>query len=415
MNVEIFSIGTELLLGDIVNTNAQFIALKLAELGLSSYHQTTVGDNPERLEQALRTSLKRSDIILCTGGLGPTSDDLTKEIVAKLAGLDLVLDQESLNRIESYFSFKQQAMPYNNQKQAMIPKGATVLENQRGTAPGIMVELEGKTIILMPGVPHEMKAMFVDQVIPYLENLSEDKIVSSHLYLYGIGESDMEMQIKDLMKASINPSIAPYASGGTLMLRVTAKAKTQDEAQALIDPVIENLSQIFKDYVYSIDQENMAHVLVNLLKQMKLTLALAESCTGGMIAEMITSIPGSSQIFSYGVTSYSNEAKQKLLNVKEETLKQYGAVSTQVVKEMASGVRTLSDADIAISVSGIAGPGGGTSDKPVGLVYLCVTTHDKTLTKKLLLGRGRPNERDSIRHQTSLIALKTVIDLVKDL
>ncbi len=414
MDVEIISIGTELLLGEITNTNAQFIAHEIAQIGLNSYYQTVVGDNPLRLKETIIQSLKRSDVLIITGGLGPTYDDMTKECVADVLALDLELHEESINRIEAYFESKSEKMPKNNIKQAMIPKGSQVIINNNGTAPGILIEHELKTIILMPGVPYEMKAMFKNQVLPFLERKSDVKIVSRHLYLFGIGESDVEEKLEDLMKDSANPTVAPYAMNGTLMIRLTAKAKSEEEALELISPIEKRIKDKFAQFLYSVDEEAMEKVLVELLLQNKKTIATAESCTGGLLSEKITRVPGSSEVFHYGLCTYSNEAKNRLLSVKETTLQLHGAVSKETVVEMSENLLAMAKADYAVAISGIAGPGGGSKEKPVGLVYIALASKDKTIVKKLNLNRNRSQQRQIIRQQASLHAMKMVIDLVKE-
>lgn len=414
MDVEIISIGTELLLGEITNTNAQFIAHEIAQIGLNSYYQTVVGDNPSRLKETLAQSLNRSDVLIITGGLGPTYDDMTKECVADVLALDLELHEESLKRIEAYFESKSEKMPKNNIKQAMIPKGSKVIINNNGTAPGILIEHELKTIILMPGVPYEMKAMFKNQVLPFLERKSDVKIVSRHLYLFGIGESDVEEKLEDLMKDSANPTVAPYAMNGTLMIRLTAKAKNEEEALELISPIEKRIKDKFAQFLYSVDEEAMEKVLVELLIQNKKTIATAESCTGGLLSEKITRVPGSSEVFHYGLCTYSNEAKNRLLSVKETTLQLHGAVSKETVVEMSENLLAMAKADYAVAISGIAGPGGGSKEKPVGLVYIALASKDKTIVKKLNLNRNRAQQRQIIRQQASLHAMKMVIDLVKE-
>ena len=413
MIVKIISIGTEILLGEITNTNAQYLAKQIANLGFSSYFQTVVGDNPERMNATIKNSLEHSDILIMTGGLGPTYDDVSKEIVASVMGLDLILDETVLKGIQAFFSVKGEDMPDNNKRQAMIPEGALVLNNTRGTAPGIIVEQNKKIVILLPGPPHEMKAMFEKSVTPYLSNLSDNKIVSSHLYLFGIGESEAERQLKNMMEKYTNPTIAPYASSNVLMIRVTARAKTVEDARSLIDPVLKKIAGKFKDNVFSIDEPSLENVVVEKLLKHKLTLATAESCTGGLLSEMITRVPGVSEVYDSGYITYSNASKVRLLNVSEETLKDHGAVSMETANEMAEHVRSISGSDFGISISGLAGPGGGSDEKPVGLVYVSLATKEETVSKKLLLGRNRINDRERIRQLASMHALKLLLDFVK--
>lgn len=414
MTVEIISIGTELLLGEITNTNAQYLASQIAALGLPSYFQTVVGDNPTRLKETIKNSLNRNSILILTGGLGPTYDDLSKEIVADVLNKKLVLHKPSLKEIEDYFSIKNETMPKSNIKQAMIPEGSIVLKNNHGTAPGLVVETDEKMIVLLPGPPHEMKPMFENELYPYLLKFTKDTIVSSHLYLFGIGESALEEKLSSMMKEYTNPTIAPYASDGTLMIRLTAKAASNKEAQQLINPVLEKISKQFDSYVFSVDEPRLENVLVKLLKDNNKTLTTAESCTGGLLGELITSVPGASNIYQYGFITYSNQAKEDLLDVKPQTLKEYGAVSKETVIEMALNSRERSKSDYALSISGLAGPDGGSPNKPIGLVYIGLATPNNVYTKKLNLGRNRPNERNYIRQYSVMHAMKLLIDVIKE-
>lgn len=413
MIVKIISIGTEILLGEITNTNAQYLSREVAELGFSSYHQSVVGDNPQRMKEEIAHSLETSDILIMTGGLGPTYDDVSKEMVAEVLGLQMVLDQKTLSEIEAYFSVKNEFMPKNNIRQAMVPEGSLLLKNTRGTAPGVVVEKDGKIVILLPGPPHEMKAMFEGSLKAYLTQFSKDKIVSSHLYLFGIGESEAERQLKDMMEKYTNPTIAPYASNNVLMIRLTAKAVSDAEAYKVINPVQDLIAKKFSDYVFSVDQPFLENVVVELLIKNKLSLATAESCTGGLLSEMITRVPGSSSVFDSGYVTYSNQSKVKLLGVKQETLNEFGAVSKEVADQMAENVRELSGSDFGIGITGLAGPGGGSDDKPLGLVYVSLASQQGVISKKLLLGRNRINDRIRIRQQASMQALKLLHDFVK--
>ena len=397
MNAEILCVGTEILLGDIVNTNAAYIAKGLAECGIDCYFQTVVGDNPERLRQSLSMALTRSEIVVMTGGLGPTYDDLTKETVAEYFGLEMELHQPSYDHLVALFKRFGRPMTDNNEKQAYMPKGATVLHNDRGTANGLMVCENGKTVVLMPGPPREMNAMFDDSVKPYLQKLSGFTLISRYVHLFGIGESAAASELKELMDSSVNPTIAPYAKEGEMLLRVTAHAHTADEAQKMIAGQVEKIQGILGEYIYGIDVGDLQSALVKALGEKGLTIAVAESCTGGLIGKRITEVPGASSVFNCGVCAYSNEMKTRLLGVKEETLSLYGAVSAQTAVEMARGVREVAGADIGLSVTGIAGPDGGTPDKPVGLVYIAVSSAANDSSKELRLSRGYGNERELIR------------------
>lgn len=412
MTAEILCVGTEILLGDIVNTNAAYIAKGLAAHGIGCYYQTVVGDNPQRLEQCLDTAMKRADIVIMTGGLGPTYDDLTKETVAKHFELEMELHQPSLDYLTEVFRHFNRPMTDNNIKQAYMPVGATVFHNDRGTANGLMVQGSGKIAIMMPGPPREMTAMFDNHVIPYLQSLSDGVLLSHNLHLYGIGESTVEHELRQYMESHTNPTIAPYAKEGEVLLRVTAKAATKKEAEKLIAPVIEELTTELSQYVYGVDIENLQTALVQALLEKQQTIATAESCTGGLVSKRITEVPGSSAVFGCGLCTYSNDMKMSLLGVSAETLERYGAVSEQTALEMAKGVRRVSGADIGLSVTGIAGPDGGTEEKPVGLVYIAVAAEGYAKAKELRLSRGYGGERELIRWQAAsnalYLALRTV-------
>lgn len=371
MTVEIICVGTELLLGNIVNTNAAFLAEKCAEIGLSCYYQSVVGDNRERLIATVKTAMERSDIVLFSGGLGPTNDDLTKETVAEVLGLPLEENGSWKKRIAEYFKKRGKIPTDNNWKQALIPKGAIAVDNPNGTAPGIIMEKDGKRLILMPGPPNELKPMFTDSILPYLRKLENKAIVSVTVKIVGIGESSAETMVADLMENQTNPTLAPYAKTCEVHLRVTAKADTAEEAMKLNQPMVEELKKRFGNHIYTTDVNvSLEKAVTDLLKQNKLTVTTAESCTGGMIASKLVGVPGVSEVFQAGFITYANEAKQKLVGVKEQTLQLYGAVSPQTAEEMARGAAEAMGADVAISVTGIAGPDGGTEKKPVGLVYI---------------------------------------------
>ncbi len=410
MKSEIISVGTEILIGDIVDTNSEYISKRLAELGVNCYYHTTVGDNVDRLTETFKTALKRSDVIFLSGGLGPTYDDMTKEIVAETLGLEMVYDKETYERIQDIFKKSSRKLTDNNRKQAYYPKGATILTNYKGTAPGILVEHDNKVVILLPGPPHELKDMFEKWVVPYFYKLTNQTIVSHRVYLFGIGESYIEEILREDMVHYTNPTIAPYANKGNIYLRITASAQTKEEADELIKPVIEHVKLIFKDYVYSVDIPTIEETLVKKLKEKNMKLSSAESCTGGSLSKRITNIPGSSEVFELGLITYSDRIKHEILNVDQSILKIHGAVSKETVEAMSHNLLALSGADIAVSISGIAGPGGGTKEKPVGLVYVNVSTKDKSVTKELMLSRGYDHERDRIRLLSTSHALKLVLD-----
>ncbi len=415
MIAEILCVGTEILLGDIVNTNAAYIAKELAALGINVYHQTVVGDNPDRLKSCLEAAFSRSDIVVMTGGLGPTYDDLTKETVGAYFGRNMIMDENCLTTLKSFFTKTGRPMTDNNLKQAQMPEGAIVLHNPNGTAPGCVVEGNGKTAILMPGPPREMVPMFDGPVREYLSQFSDGMLVSRNVNIFGAGESMVEDRLKDLMVHSTNPTVAPYAKQSELTLRVTARAKTKEEGYRLIGPAVNRIMEEFGDNVYGLDAISLQNAAVELLARKGLRVATAESCTGGLVSSRLTEIPGASQVFDCGVCAYADEIKIKVLGVSPETIKNYGAVSRETALEMAKGVRKLSGADIGVSTTGIAGPGGASEDKPVGLVFVAVSGPDGEDVRELRLSRGRGDDRENIRYASSSHALNMVIRAVKKL
>jgi len=402
---EIIAVGTELLLGQITNTNAQFLSQKLSEVGVFCYFQTVVGDNPDRLKQALEIASARADVVITTGGLGPTADDLTKEIIAEFCGLDCVLDEQSLRLIEERFKRMNRCMAENNRKQAEMPQGSIILKNNHGTAPGSIVEHNDKIYIMLPGPPYEMKGMFNDHVFDYLAKKTDEIIFSKTLRVFGMGESDLEMKLGNIMQSE-NPTIAMYAKTGEVTLRLTTMAKTSDEAEKLIESLKIKVNEILGDMVYAEGEENsLQQTVVDLLKQHNLKVSFAESCTGGLISSKVTSISGASEVFDCGVVTYSNEQKTNLLGLSSEMLEKFGAVSREVAIAMAIGVRKLANSDIGVGVTGIAGPGGGTQEKPVGLVYIGICgMNSETDVMELNLTGGR----EIIRERTSMYALDMV-------
>lgn len=411
-SAEILCIGTELLMGDIINTNAAYLAKELAGLGINLYHQSVVGDNPERLRQSLQLALKRADIVITTGGLGPTYDDLSKEIIAACFGRKLVMDEDSLTRIQAHFLRLGREMTDNNKKQAMMPQGCVIFQNENGTAPGCAIEgngkLEGKTAIMLPGPPREMKPMFEQQVKPYLLKDSDTRLVSHTMHFFGIGESMLEDRLRSLMEKSLNPTVAPYAKTGEVQLRVTARVKNGEDPNALLEPVMEQIRQMVGEFLYGVDVGDLQTAAVRLLTEKGLKVAVAESCTGGYLAKRITDVSGSSKVFECGICSYSNRIKHQLLGVSERTLEEYGAISEQTATEMASGVRKLSGADIGISVTGNAGP---TADegKEVGLVYIGVDSPKLTQVFTLHVNRRDQDARETIRYLASSHALSLIL------
>jgi len=370
MVVELVCVGTELLLGNIVNTNAAYLAEKCAGLGLSCYYQSVVGDNEERLTEQVKTSLKRSDIIILCGGLGPTPDDLTKEVVSKCAGKKLVLDEQSKVAIQQYFDKKGIVPTDNNWKQAMIPEGALVLPNHNGTAPGIIIKVKEQHIILLPGPPGELIPMFEESVIPYLKKLDSQVISSVTVKVCGIGESKVAELIQDMIDAQTNPTIATYAKTGEVHIRVTAKAENEKAAAKLIKPVVKELKLRMSDNIYTTEEDvNLEKAVVDLLLANDLTVTCAESCTGGLLAARIINVPGTSEVIKSSYITYSNKAKRKILGVRKGTLDKYTAVSKQVAEEMALGLTKITKADVTVSVTGYAGPDTG-DGTPVGTVFI---------------------------------------------
>jgi nicotinamide-nucleotide amidase len=407
MNGEIICVGTELLLGDIVNTNAQYLSRELAALGINLFHQTVVGDNPARLKEAVGEALGRSDLVLLTGGLGPTGDDLTKETVADLLGLSLVEDGESLRRMEAYFRRGGRKMTENNRKQALVPQGAEVFQNDNGTAPGIAISSGNQTIILLPGPPDEMRPMFETQVRPYLAGKSGAAIVSHSVRLFGIGEAAAAEALSDLFESE-NPTVAPYAKTGEVEIRVTASGRDQAAADHLCRPMVEKVTARMGGYVYGVDTENLQQAVIALLQEQKKKIATAESCTAGLLSKKLTEVSGSSAVFDMGIVAYANAVKTNALGVPAEVIAEHGAVSPQTAAGMALGVREISGADIGVSVTGVAGPA-ASEEKPVGLVYIALCDGTAVWVERLMLGRGRSDEREKIRE----VAAKSVLDLAR--
>jgi nicotinamide-nucleotide amidase len=420
MNVELISVGTELLLGNIVNTNANYLSKMCAQLGFTLYYQITVGDNEERVTKVLKTSLERSDIIILTGGLGPTEDDMTKEAVAKVLHRELIMDEVSKKRIKSYFDFKKSNssrssdITENNWKQAMKIDGSIIVENDNGTAPGYIVETAykldepnalqtiNKRIILLPGPPSEMIPMFKNHIMPYLRQMQDKVLLSKMIKICGIGESRAETMILDLIEKQDNPTIAPYAKCGEVYFRITASAKSAEAAEKFLQPVEDEFRKRFGLNIYTMEEEmTLEEVVVQLLEEKKLTLATAESCTGGLVAGRIINVPGASCVFNEGFITYSNEAKMKYLGVSEQILKQYGAVSEQTAYEMANGTAAATGADLTLAVTGLAGPDGETERKPVGLVYISCCVKGEIIVKEYHM----KGNREKIREQSVVYAL----------
>ncbi|HWI54389.1 MAG TPA: competence/damage-inducible protein A [Desulfobacteria bacterium] len=404
MRAELISTGTEILLGQILNSNAQYLGQRLAGLGIDVYFQTTVGDNGKRIAEVIRAAVNRADLLIVTGGLGPTMDDLTKEAISEFFGLKLMMDDDSLSSIEAFFRDRGKIMPEINKKQALIPEGAVVIPNKRGTAPGVILEHGSTTVVILPGPPIEMQPMFEETVVPYLREKSmggSDLIVSRVLRILGLGESAVEEKVSDLVLQQSNPTIAFLAPKGEVLIRITAKAESEAAAEKLIAAPEKEIRKRLGSFIYGSDDETLEKAVVRLFKERGLTVSAAESCTGGLIAKRITDIEGASESFMYGIVSYDNQAKINLLGVSPETLDAHGAVSKETALEMVRGVRKACGTDVAVSVTGIAGPGGGTPEKPVGLVYIGFADSDTTAAEKYLFA----GDRETIRWQAANTAL----------
>jgi len=402
---ELVMIGTEMLLGEIIDSNAARIAQRLAGLGIYVYFKTTVGDNWTRMAAALSQALTRADIVITSGGLGPTQDDLTREVVAAVLGVPLVEDPVALEHVESWFRRHNRPMPATNRKQALIPQGAVIIPNPKGTAPGIIARRGHQAVICLPGVPYELETMLDETVVPYLKRhyVTNGSLHSRVLKFYGIGESLLAERLDDLL-AMENPTVATYAGRVEVRVRITARARSEEEAAALLVPVEEEIRRRVGDYLYGYDQDTLETVAGQALRAAGWTLALAESCTGGLIASRIVNVPGSSEYFLGGVVAYSNNAKVELLGVPADLLAAHGAVSAPVAEAMAVGAMRRLGATLGVSVTGIAGPGGGTPEKPVGLVYIGLARGDWTEVHRLQLG----GDRERIRWHTSQAALDLI-------
>ena len=403
---ELIAVGTELLLGNIANTDAQMISQGLSALGINVFYHTVVGDNPDRVRQAVDIARGRADIIITTGGLGPTCDDLTKVALASAFGKELYYDEHSAQRIRDRFAAMERPITENNYQQAMLPQGCTVLDNDWGTAPGVAFEADGVHVIMLPGPPRECEMMFNYRAVPYLKGLSDGVIASRTVKTFGIGESAAEEKLRALMNSLHNPTLAPYAKPSGTELRITAHADTEAEAMALIDPVEAQVKAILGDVVIGVHVESVEEVCLSLLKEQGLTLGAAESCTGGLIAKYMTDLPGSSAVFRGGVVSYTDGVKTGVLGVPQGLLDRYGAVSPQVAEAMARGAKAALGCDIAISSTGIAGPDTDDRGTPVGLVYLGLAYEDKCYVKEFHAGHVA---RERVRRQSA----QTALDLVR--
>lgn len=406
---ELISVGTEILLGDILNTDAQFLSIELARLGISVIHQSTVGDNRERLLAQLKEAADRSDIIILSGGLGPTPDDLTKEVCCEFFGKKMFLHEPTVEKIKTYFSTKGMKMAQNNLKQAMLPKDCVIFPNDNGTAPGMAIEKDGVHILVLPGPPRELKPMFRNCAVPYLMQFSDRIIVSHNIRTFGIGESLMAERVNDLFEAE-NPTVAPYAKDGEALLRVTAMARTKEEAENLCKPVINEIKSRLDGFVYGVDYTCIEEAVIEKLKEKHMKVATAESCTGGLIAKRITDVPGASEVFDCGIISYANEIKHRVLGVSEDDLNKYGAVSEPVARQMAQGALKVSGADIAVSVTGIAGPDSDSTNKPVGLVYIGLADRDNVWVMELRTSRKDRSYNRYVSASNALNMIRLYID-----
>ncbi|MBO4834876.1 MAG: competence/damage-inducible protein A [Lachnospiraceae bacterium] len=398
MNCELICVGTELLLGNILNTNARYLSEKCADLGLSMYYQTVVGDNPERLEAVVKEALSRSDLLLFSGGLGPTTDDLTKETVCKAFGLKLVEDPEARAMLEERMSKFGRKITENNFKQALIPEGQTALYNHFGTAPGILIEKDGKVAFLLPGPPRELIPMFEEYCIPYIRERSSVTIRSRMVKMIGIGESEAAARIQDLIQTSVNPTVAPYAKTTQVHLRITARAENEEACMQLIEPVYQKIKQELGEYIYTIEEDlDIEDIVVRELIEKGLHISCAESCTGGMIASRLINVAGASDCITESYITYSDDVKIRLLGVKPEIIQNDSAVSEQCAKEMAEGIAKVTGSDVGVSATGYAGPDG----EQVGLVYYAVHYNGKTIVQKMRSGY----ERNLIREAATIRAL----------
>ncbi len=404
ISVSIVSIGTEILLGEITNTNSQFLAVELANLGINVFEMVTIGDNRSRLLEYFEHALKKYDMVIATGGLGPTVDDISKETACEFFGLTPVINEEQLEYIRKIFARYGRPMTDNNIKQAMFPENAVILKNRAGSAPGCMLEKEGKKIILLPGPPNEMKQMFEREVKPILSQLTDSIMYSEVVKVCGIGESAMEEMVRDIIDEAVNPTIAPYAKTGECRLRVTAKAENTEIAKELVAPVVKKLVERLGENVYTVGNQTLAEVVVKKLIEKKLVITGAESCTGGLISSMLVDCPGVSAVLHESFVTYSNDSKIWLLGVSTETLKDFGAVSIECAREMAEGLKNRSGADVTFAVTGIAGPDGGSEEKPVGTVCFALCYNGITITEL----RRFNGDRTNIRTRASIFMLDMI-------
>lgn len=410
MKSAILSVGTELLFGQITNTNSVYISRQLNMLGIDVMYHYTVGDNPERLAEMIRQAFTDCDLIITSGGLGPTQDDLTKEIAAEVLHDELVLNEKILNDLETYFKKMNRVMTENNKKQAYLPSRAVMFDNDAGTAPAFALEENGKIIICLPGPPREMERLFERKVKPFLEEKSESVIYYKMVRTFGIGESMLETELKEWIDGQTDPTVATYAKEGESCFRVASKRKTLEEAKSAVEEMLRQIDAKIGQYVYSYDDEELYQVVSKKLLENKITISSAESCTGGLFAQTLTEMPGISAVFDRGYITYSNKAKMEELGVKAETLEQYGAVSEQTAIEMAEGIKRKTGSRCCVSVTGVAGPDGGTEEKPVGLVYICVIFDQKRECREF---RMRNISRKWNRNYSLLCMLNMIYQMIK--
>jgi len=410
MKSVILSVGTELLFGQITNTNSVYLSQQLNALGIDVMYHYTVGDNPKRVEDTLKGALENCDLVVTTGGLGPTQDDLTKEIVAQVMKDRLVLHKPSLEHIENFFNKLKRVMTDNNVKQAYLPEKAIVFDNEVGTAPGFALESDGKIVICMPGPPREMVHMFSKKVLPYLEQKSSSVIYYQMLRIFGLGESAVEDALEDLITGQTDPTIATYAKEGEVAIRVTSKKANKEEAAAAVADMIEKIRERIGEHIYSFDDEELVHVVARKLIERNISFSCAESCTGGLLSASLTEIPGISSVFDRGIVTYSNQAKVAELGVKQETIDKFGAVSFETALEMVEGLQAATGSRLCISVTGVAGPTGGTEEKPVGHVNMCAIFDGEKVCNEY---KVRAVSRSWNRNYTVLLMLNMINKLIR--
>ncbi|WP_025641132.1 competence/damage-inducible protein A [Schnuerera ultunensis] len=398
MNAEIISVGTEIVLGSTLNTNTYYLSKRLWEIGINVLYHTSVGDNPKLLEDVVNIGLERSDLLIFTGGLGPTADDMTKEVISKALGLKLELNKNMEDSLKDYFNQTNRLMSSNNIKQAYLPEGAKILTNEIGTAPGIYIEWKEKKLILLPGPPKEMELMFNKYVIPMIQQDYTIKIKT--INTIGIGESTLETLLMDIIKDQDNPSLATYAKEGQVDIKIIAKGYEEEKVNILLEDIVKKVENRISKYIYSCDDETIEEIVFNKLKNKNMKIAFCESCTGGLVSSKFTQIPGASEVFERGIITYSNKAKIEEVGVSKKTLERYGAVSEQVAIEMARGLLNKTGVDITLSTTGIAGPSGGSSSKPVGLVFIGIATKEDSYAIKSIFA----GDRKSIQNRAALKA-----------